>query len=512
MKRVNIILFSVFLFVVSTSNVNASSWASINSNNSVVQGNSITITATVSSNSAIFFIEGTLQCNGAGVNKSIDLGWDNMDNSKKSNSKSITVTPSSTGTITCKISGRVSGAEGGGWQSVSTSKKINVVKPREKSTNINLKALSIEGYEITPEFNKDQLEYEALVADSVEKININATLEDSYATVIGAGEQEVVEGANKFEIKVTSETGVEKVYTLNVNVKDNNPIEKSVNNKTYTIVKRASSLTIPEGYTEEDFTLSKIIINELEIPVLYNESLNIMLIGLKDDRGNIYLYKTDENGNINDLFETITSKSLTVLISNPKEEIEGYTKTTVTIKNKDYEVYQGSNKNYALIYGTNLNTNEEGWFLYNIKENSMQAYISDIIDDLNNDHNKKIDEYKAVVLALSGLSLILLIIILLEIRSKNKLRKKRLSNTMNIGVIKEEPKKKKDKKKREKVEELTDEDVTTNQDDFLDTTDIEEIFDNHKEDLKNIETLEETANLMVNADDFLDKKKKKKKK
>ena len=188
----------------------------------------------------------------------------------------------------------VADTNGNNW-SGSKSITINVVKPREKSNNNNLKSLTIEGQELSPAFSKDVLEYSTTVGDEIEKININANMEDSYGHIEGTGEKELAEGVNKFEIKAISETGLEKIYTITVTVKDNNPITKTIDSKTYSLVKRASSLILPEGIDKEKFELSKITIDEVEIPAYISEELNLNLIGLKDEEGIIYLFKVVDN-------------------------------------------------------------------------------------------------------------------------------------------------------------------------------------------------------------------------
>ena len=382
----------------------------------------------------------------------------------------------------------------------SKSITINVVKPREKSTNNNLKGLSVENYTLSPEFNKDTLEYTVEIGDNAEVIKINAEKEDGYAQLEGDGEKEVVEGANKFEVKVTSETGSEKIYVLNVNVKDNNPIEETINGKTYTLVKRIKSLVLPDGVNKESFTETKVKVGENEIPAYTSEELGLTLIGLKDENNAIYLYKYEDN-KITDRYELLTSKGLTIEFKDPTEELEGYTKTTIKIADKEYTVYQNKYTDYALIYGTNIETKEDNWYLYNIKENSLQTYMKNMIDDMNNDFNKQIEQYKVVILGLSGLSLVLLLIAVIAILKKGKRKQvitklpeikkedlKSLENTKELDkaeiiinkvenkkeIVEEKPdkkdKKKKDKKKQKEVKKS----------DFLNTEDLKEILDNTK--------------------------------
>ena len=45
-------------------------------------------------------------------------------------------------------------------------------------------------------------------------------------------------GTNAFEIVVKAQNGAEKVYKLTVNVIDENPIEVTIDNKKYTVVRK----------------------------------------------------------------------------------------------------------------------------------------------------------------------------------------------------------------------------------------------------------------------------------
>ena len=337
-------------------------------------------------------------------------------------SKTYTFTAKSVGSATITVNPIDVSDSNGNSYSGSKSVTVGVVKPREKSTNNNLKSLSIEGYNISPEFNKNTLEYTVNLESNVEKIKINATKEDGYASVSGIGEKEVQEGNNKFDITVTSETGGSKVYTINAVVKDSNPIVKKVNGKDYTIVKRASALTKPLSFDE-----STIFIDNTEIPSFYNEILNITLIGLKDDNGNISLFKYDKDQDTLIKYDFLKSESRTIIFENTDEKIQGYQKQTININNIDYEMYQSDiDSNYVLIYGTDLETGNKAWYSYNIKEQTIQVYMSNIINKMNDNFDKTIKEYKLVVLSMVILSIILLLIVVIQLSSKNRLKKKML--------------------------------------------------------------------------------------
>ena len=308
-------------------------------------------------------------------------------------------------------------------QKYSGSKSITITvnKPREKSNNNNLKGLSIDNATLTPDFNKDTLEYRVELESSVEKININATKEDGYASVDGAGEKEVAEGENRFEIVVTSETGNKKTYTIIANVVDNNPITQEVDGKKLSLVKRSKSLTKPN----DDFVESKVTISDTEIPAFYNEKLNLTLVGLKDEDGKIALYIYDQDKNTYSRYQQFQSSNIIIMSKVPTAIPVGYVKTSIKIDDNTYDVYQSaSNKGYSLIYGLNLNTGKTNWYSYHEDEKTIQVYNDKVITELKKDNQEKIDTYKKIVIGLGSLSILLLIIILLLLLKKNKRKSK----------------------------------------------------------------------------------------
>lgn len=412
-KRVMSLAILLIAFVFFNPNVYAGSLSISTSSSNIVKGNSVSITVKASGLTGKFSITSS---DGSILSGGTSSVW--LENE----SKTYNFTAKNLGKATISIKALDVSDSSGNPYSGSKSVTVNVVKPREKSTNNNLKNLSIEGYTLSPTFNKDTLEYTVNLESSVEKIKINASKEDSYASISGTGEKQVQEGDNKFEITVTSETGSSKVYTVNAIVKDSNPIDKVVDGKSYTVVKRSSALTKPELF--ESTTVS---INDTEIPAFYNETTNITLIGLKDENGSIHLFKYDTKTDSLTKYESLTSSSKTIIFENTNEEVDDYTKTTVTINNIEYNAYQHQfNKDYILIYGMDIETGEKNWYLYNIKEKSIQTYMGDIIDNMNDSFNKTIKEYKTVLLGMAGLSLVLLIIIIIQFMSKNKMNKKLL--------------------------------------------------------------------------------------
>lgn len=442
MKKIKIsILIIMLLFPVLS--VQAEGSSSITANSSVVNGNHVTATVTLKNMAAWNIkINGTGATDGCSVKQVGDSG------SGQDITKSFTLTCKATkiGIITFSYTGDITSSDGKN-KAISGSKKVTVVKPREKSSNNNLKSLSVEGYSLSPAFDKDTLEYTINVDSNVEKIKINATKEDGYASINGTGEKQVQEGDNKFQVTVTSETGKSKTYTVNIIVKDSNPIIKVIDGKRYTVVKRASALEKPDLFEETVIT-----IKEIEIPAFYNETTKITLIGLKDEDGNIELYRYNEEIETYDKFNFLKSQSKTVIFENSNEQIEGYQKKKIIIENIEYTAYESKfNPDYVLIYGMDIETGNKEWYLYHTKEQTIQRYMDDMVHNMKENFDNSMKEYKVVLLGMSGLSLLLLLIIIVEITSKSKLKKK-FAKAIQIKKEKEEAEIREEKKKEEEKE------------------------------------------------------------
>lgn len=413
MKKINyviILLLGLFCF---NQSVFAGSLGVSANRTSIIQGDSVTIYVRANGLAGKF----TVTSSNSGVLSGGTSGeWIEND------TKSYKFISKNTGTATITIN-PVDVADLSNNQKYSGSKSITITvnKPREKSNNNNLKGLSIDNATLTPDFNKDTLEYRVELESSVEKININATKEDGYASVDGAGEKEVAEGENRFEIVVTSETGNKKAYTIIANVVDNNPITQEVDGKKLSLVKRSKSLTKPN----DDFVESKVTISDTEIPAFYNEKLNLTLVGLKDEDGKIALYIYDQDKNTYSRYQQFQSSNIIIMSKVPTAIPEGYVKTNIKIDDNTYDVYQlASNKGYSLIYGLNLNTGKTNWYSYHEDEKTLQVYNDKVITELKKDNQEKIDTYKKIVIGLGSLSILLLIIILLLVLKKNKRKSK----------------------------------------------------------------------------------------
>ena len=379
--------------------------ASISVNKSRVEnGSSVSATVTVKSTAAW-----NIRISSSGATSGCTQRFADATSNGQNTTKSFTVTCKATslGTINFTMTGDITDVSSGNSVSVSGSRNVSVVKPREKSSNNYLNSLEVEGYEISPAFDKKTSEYSVNVPSTVSKITIKASKEDSYASISGTGEKEVSEGLNTFDITVISETGVSNIYSLKVNVLDQNPIEVTVNNKKYTVVKESKNLTKPELFEE-----ATIKIGEFDIPAFKNEITGYTLVGLKDESGNISLFIYD-NEKYQSYDEYLT-KRLTLVFKTPSKRLNNFTSKTITLNEKEISAF--TDGKVTLVYAVNLEDGKEAYYKYDGEV--MQKFD---IDEYNKEQKDK-DLKEGIIYGLAALSLeLFLIIILILVKNKKKL-------------------------------------------------------------------------------------------
>ena len=133
-----------------------------------------------------------------------------------------------TGTSTNTVNGYV-------WYRVTYEGQIKYVasslvtetKPEEepeKSSNVNLKTLSLEDLEISPKFSNDVTDYTATIKDLEEKeikeIKVTAEPEDEKTTVKVEGNKDLKVGENKIKVTATAEDGTTKIFIIVVKIED----------------------------------------------------------------------------------------------------------------------------------------------------------------------------------------------------------------------------------------------------------------------------------------------------
>jgi len=291
----------------------------------------------------------------------------------------------------------------------------------DKSGNNNLKSLSIEGVKISPAFNKDKLEYTAVVAGDKEKVIIKGEVEDDKASIEGLGEVELKEGINKFEIKVTAENGVKKSYIITITRKEKDPIEVTINKKKYTIAKKDIGLKVPDGFTK-----TTVVIDKQEVVGYSNEFTGYLIVALVDEEGNASWFIYNQKNGTYTKYSEFKSNGLRLIVldANKKDVPYKYKKCKVDINGvlvDGYALQLGSD--YRIVYALNMDTGEKAFYLYDMKENTFQRFYNTQVS-IYRDLLKKLE----IVLIGAGAAIVLLIIIIISQFAVNRKTKKFIKN------------------------------------------------------------------------------------
>ena len=475
-------IFLIFLLLFNFSFISVANAASatmkVTSNrSSAIVGNNITITVTVSSATPMANWEFNLNYDSSKL-KFVSSNYDfhvvdlDMTQNKKTATYTYTFQAKSSGTATVSLgSSAVMGWDGNEMNLTKASTSISIITQEQLeasySKNDYLSSLEVEGYELSPKFDKDTLEYTVELEPEPEPINIKGTKDDSRSSVSGLGEIQVTEGTNSIKIVVTAQKGNTRTYTINAIVKELEPINVNVNGKEYSVVQKEDGLVIPSSYFEK----TTVLISGKEIPAFYNDIAKLTLVCLKDNGGNTNLY-IYENDNYK-LYEELKFNTMVIQLLDMDETLlpEGYINTKINIGEKAVVVYAKEGYEYPLLYGLNIETGEKNIYKYDKKENTLQRF-----EIVNIENHENI--YFYIIIGLIGFIILTYLIVIINLIKNNKKREKQLERTMKleqlektlkldkvknddllgktminiegIEIKKDEPKKKKPKKKTKK--------------------------------------------------------------
>ena len=448
MKRLRILgvlLIAMFLPVF----VHAAGTISVTGPNTAVVGSTITVNVKLSTGDAwqvrLDYDSSLLQMTGS----SAEGGGNLMSNTSVGNSsRSYTFKFKALKSGNAKIGIGSYDVVGNDEKSIAMNGNTKTIKIQTQaeieasySDDATLKSLGVDGYEISPKFDNKTYEYTLDVENNVEKVNIVANKNNANARVEGAGEKELKEGNNKIEIIVTAQKGNSLTYTININRKELNPISVSINNKNYTIVRKIDDLPKYTGFVE-----TTVNYNGEEIPALKSDAINKTIVGVKDEEGNIYTYLFDD-GKIGNKYIELKSNEVSIyLIEKDKVPYKNFNKTNITINKEDIVAfkYKGLN-NYYLVYGMDLSTGKEGYYLYDKNNNTFQLFDEELFNSLVNENNL----YLYMFIGSLGVILICIIIILVMLRKKGNNNKKEVVKQKQEKNKKEKVKEEKSKKEKQ---------------------------------------------------------------
>lgn len=306
------------------------------------------------------------------------------------------------------------------------------------SSDNNLASLGVEGFTISPEFNKSTLEYSVTVKPDTTSVNIVAKTSDSKAKMSGTGKMDVVEGTNQAKIVVTAENGTSKTYVINITVPEKDPINYKFGQDNYNILRK-----LPENLPL-NFNKATIKFNDEEVPCLQNEKLNITLIYLRNSKNEENFYIYDASKKLVTIYNEVKNNDITIYLTNKEVKVKGYNKRNIKINGVETIGYQLSeNSKDFLVMGRNVSTGQDNIFVYDSVNKTISLFNED-------DYNYLVDEinlYKMITYALGALLGLLLLIVILLASSRKKLIKLMNKTALAEEVIEEKQEEKQKKKK-----------------------------------------------------------------
>ena len=447
MKKIKLLLIGIMMFILLPGLVNAASAKiSVTGANSVVVGNTVTVTVKISSNTKIGSWQMNLNYNSEYlklISTSSEGGGTMMVNSSSTGTKAKSYTfkfkalKSGTTKISVPSYLAYDFDEMDELDVTASSKSLRIMTQSELeatySSDAYLKNIKIGDYVLSPKFNKNVFEYNVEVENDVTSVKVVAPENDSRSEVNGAGTVELEEGNNKVEIVVTAQKGNSQTYIVNIYRKELDPISVKTEDGKYTVVRKENLMPSLQTYSN-----TTVKIDGIEVPALSSDITGYVLIGVKDDEGNVltYLY---EDGKITKRYTEIEDIQSVIypLPFEDNKQFKDYEKREVTINGVKVDgVSLNKKSKNIVIYAHNIFTGDYNYYVYDLDNNTISVHN----DELSKYYENLVEKYKYVVLGMIGFSLILMFIIIL--RKPKKI-------IINAPVRKDD-----NKKKEEKIEEV----------------------------------------------------------
>lgn len=185
----------------------------------------------------------------------------------------------------------------------------------ESSNNAYLKRLELSSGTLTPEFDKEILQYDATVRNDISEVDVVVAPDDGNADVLYIkGNRNLKVGENKIEIKVEAESGDTKTYVITLTREE----------------KEDANAEAPDNTNEE----SQEIANEEENP---DTTEDLTLTELKKEKLDVEITYKDEQYRVKSSFDDVIL---------PKELTEG----TVVIGGKEVVCFSAKIYDFDIIY------------------------------------------------------------------------------------------------------------------------------------------------------------------
>lgn len=301
--------------------------------------------------------------------------------------ESNTATISGTGTKTLKYGANQFTITVISEANVKRNYKVTVYRSDNRDKTNTLSSLTIDGYNLSPNFDKNVVNYTLKVKKDVTSVKINASLESSKSSFVknyGPRTVNLKYGENTFQIQVKSESESVKKYTIKITRED----DRSSNNY-------LKSLNVSAG----DFKFDKKSLNySFSVP---NETTSLVVVAVAEDsKSKIDGAKTyDLKEGLNKITVTVTAENgsvrkytlqVTRIVKEIKREVNN------KLESLDIENYQISFDPENTIYNVTIDNEAKLNINYKVQDETSSVVIN------GNDNLKNGSTIKLTVTGVDG--------------------------------------------------------------------------------------------------------------
>lgn len=270
---------------------------------------------------------------------------------------------------------------------VKRNYKVTVYRSDNRDKTNTLSSLTIDGYNLSPNFDKNVVNYTLKVKKDVTSVKINASLESSKSSFVknyGPRTVNLKYGENTFQIQVKSESESVKKYTIKITRED----DRSSNNY-------LKSLNVSAG----DFKFDKKSLNySFSVP---NETTSLVVVAVAEDsKSKIDGAKTyDLKEGLNKITVTVTAENgsvrkytlqVTRIVKEIKREVNN------KLESLDIENYQISFDPENTIYNVTIDNEAKLNINYKVQDETSSVVIN------GNDNLKNGSTIKLTVTGVDG--------------------------------------------------------------------------------------------------------------
>lgn len=334
---------------------------------------------------------------------------------------------------------------------------LNIYRNDNRDKTNTLSSLEVENNKITPEFNKNTVNYTLTVKKDVTSVKINATLESdksSFNKGYGPRTVNLNYGVNSVLIKVTSESGAVKTYTIKITREDDrssNNYLKSLNvssgdftfnkktlNYSFTVPNEVTSLKVFAAAEDTKSTVSGVKTYNLK------EGLNKITITVTAENKQTRTYTLQVTRIVKNISKEVNNKLKSLEITNYQINFDPETTIyNLTIENeKSLDIVpkvQDSTSSVVINGNENLKDGSVIKLVVTAVDGSTKEYIINISkneevnnndkkDDNQNDNNVvKVNENRKlqIIIGVASLLVIVVVVILFVVISIKRSLKKR---------------------------------------------------------------------------------------